>query len=216
MIARLASLRRQQEGFTLIELMVVVAIIALLTTVAVPWLSEATRRAKGSVGKTDLYTFSGAMERVYLDDGSYPNDMKMIRDTKKYVRQSTTFKNRFGNPYILITNYDLDADTNTAGNQTQAATWYILVDPGNASDGSVLTLTCTDSSGAATPSNWTYNVKLVTSAAPQNVDKDTTYTAGAGEPAFAAMGTLADSHTPCSVASTSAGFDANSATVIRN
>ncbi|HYF93622.1 MAG TPA: prepilin-type N-terminal cleavage/methylation domain-containing protein [Symbiobacteriaceae bacterium] len=205
MLNRLVSLRREQKGFTLIELMVVVAIIALLTTLAVPWLSAAIRKAKGGVGATELYTFSGAMERSSLDDevGNYPEDLADMK-TKGYVRPSTTFKNRFGNPYIMVTQGD---DASTAGvDESATRTWYVLVDPGNAKPGSDITLKCTKADGTTPWPNATGYSITIGSTFPQNSPWTTNATGPDNE------------QVKCSITgdSTDKGFDAGTANVVRN
>lgn len=62
------------KAFTLIELLIVVAIIAILAAIAVPNFLEAQTRAKVARSKNDLRTLALALESYMLDCGSYPND----------------------------------------------------------------------------------------------------------------------------------------------
>lgn len=63
----------QRKAFTIIELLVVVAIIALLVTILVPALSHAKRQAKILAVNSDLYQIGLALE-MYMDDhnGKHP------------------------------------------------------------------------------------------------------------------------------------------------
>jgi prepilin-type N-terminal cleavage/methylation domain-containing protein len=63
--------RRQNAAFTLIELLITVAIIAILAAVAVPNFLEAQTRAKISRVKTDLRTLATAIE-AYSVDNNHP------------------------------------------------------------------------------------------------------------------------------------------------
>ena len=63
--------RKQQLGFTLIELMIVVAIVAILAAIAYPSYQnqvQKTRRADAQAGLTELAQF---MERYYTSNGRY-------------------------------------------------------------------------------------------------------------------------------------------------
>ena len=62
------------QAFTLIELLIVVAIIAILALIAVPNFLEAQTRAKVSRAKTDLRTYTTALEAYFVDWNSYVND----------------------------------------------------------------------------------------------------------------------------------------------
>ena len=65
-------LGRSQDGFTLIELMVVILIIGLLATIVVQNLRGATDKAKRVKAQADISTIKTALDRYYLDNGSYP------------------------------------------------------------------------------------------------------------------------------------------------
>lgn len=60
------------RAFTLIELLIVVAIIAILAAVAVPNFLEAQVRAKVARVKTDMRTLATAIETYRLDNTGYP------------------------------------------------------------------------------------------------------------------------------------------------
>jgi prepilin-type N-terminal cleavage/methylation domain-containing protein len=61
-----------QNAFTLIELLIVVAIIAILAALAVPNFLEAHVRSKVSRAKADLRSIAGAIEIYRLDQSRYP------------------------------------------------------------------------------------------------------------------------------------------------
>jgi type IV pilus assembly protein PilE len=58
-------------GFTLIELMIVVAVVALLATVAYPAYTDSVRKARRSDARTALVTASQMMERYNTDKNTY-------------------------------------------------------------------------------------------------------------------------------------------------
>ncbi len=59
------------KAFTLIELLIVVAIIGILAAIAVPNFLNAQLKAKIAGTQSDLRTFVGAMQQYHLDNGSY-------------------------------------------------------------------------------------------------------------------------------------------------
>ncbi len=61
-----------KKAFTLIELLIVVAIIAILAAIAVPNFLEAQTRAKISRVQSDQRTYATALETYYIDNNSYP------------------------------------------------------------------------------------------------------------------------------------------------
>lgn len=62
------------KAFTLIELLIVVAIIAILAAIAVPNFLEAQTRSKVSRMKSDMRTFATALESYAVDNQKYPMD----------------------------------------------------------------------------------------------------------------------------------------------
>jgi general secretion pathway protein G len=66
------SRRYNQDGFTLIEIMVVILILGLLATIVVQSLRGAADKAKKVKAQADLSEFKTALDRFYLDNGYYP------------------------------------------------------------------------------------------------------------------------------------------------
>jgi general secretion pathway protein G len=64
--------RSNQDGFTLIEIMVVILILGLLATIVVQSLRGATDKAKRVKAQADISEIKTGLDRYYLDSGSYP------------------------------------------------------------------------------------------------------------------------------------------------
>ncbi|HLE60627.1 MAG TPA: prepilin-type N-terminal cleavage/methylation domain-containing protein [Thermoanaerobaculaceae bacterium] len=62
-------------GFTLIELIVVVAIIGILATIAVPAMRTAPQRAREAALKEDLFTLRSCLDQFHADRGRYPTSL---------------------------------------------------------------------------------------------------------------------------------------------
>ena len=67
--------RKQDAGFTLVELMIVMAIIAILMMVAVPRFAASVRMAREAVLKEDLFTIRGAIDSYTLDKQKAPQSL---------------------------------------------------------------------------------------------------------------------------------------------
>ena len=67
------SRRYNQDGFTLIEIMVVILILGLLATIVVQSLRGAADKAKHVKAQADLAELKTALDRYYLDNGYYPS-----------------------------------------------------------------------------------------------------------------------------------------------
>ena len=64
--------RRNQDGFTLIEIMVVILILGLLATIVVQSLRGAADKAKRTKAQADISELKTGLDRFYLDNGFYP------------------------------------------------------------------------------------------------------------------------------------------------
>jgi len=76
---------RRFPGFTLIELMVVMALIVVLAAVGLTLYQNSVIRAKESVLKEDLFRMRDAIDQYYADKGKYPGTLQdLVSD--KYLR----------------------------------------------------------------------------------------------------------------------------------
>ncbi len=76
----------QAKGFTLVELLVVLAIIALLVSIAAPRYFKSVEKSKEAVLKQDLSTMRDALDKYYGDTGKYPESLDDLV-SKKYLRK---------------------------------------------------------------------------------------------------------------------------------
>ena len=77
---------RGAAGFTLIELMVVLSLIALLLTLAIPRYFTAVDNGRISVQRQNVATIRDAIDKFYGDQGKYPESLEELV-VKRYLRQ---------------------------------------------------------------------------------------------------------------------------------
>lgn len=68
------TVRNNQQGFTIIELLVVIVVIAILVALTLPNLFSAQTRARDTQRKNDLKNVKTQLETYYNDNNSYPTD----------------------------------------------------------------------------------------------------------------------------------------------
>lgn len=78
-----AGIRR---GFTLIEMMVVLTLIAMLLTLAIPRYFAALDNGRQSVQRQNVATIRDAIDKFYGDQGKYPDSLDELV-AKRYLRQ---------------------------------------------------------------------------------------------------------------------------------
>ena len=75
----------KRNGFTLVELMVVLAVIALLLSVVVPDYMGKMRRAEEAVLQQNLALMRDSLDKHYADTGKYPTSLEDLV-AKHYLR----------------------------------------------------------------------------------------------------------------------------------
>ena len=99
----LTKLNRKHAGFTLVEIMIVVAIIALLAAIAVPGFLRARKRSQASKILNDLRMIDAAVDQYAIETNKKSNDTVAVGDWTNYVKKGSilynTGANLFGTAY---------------------------------------------------------------------------------------------------------------------
>src|SRR5579859_6132902 len=102
----LAARRRNHpdDGFTLIELMVVVLIIAILIAIAIPTFLGARSRAQDRAAQSSLRNALTAAKTIYTDQSSYgqatSTDLPAIEPSLTYVAGNVASADQAGPPAV--------------------------------------------------------------------------------------------------------------------
>ena len=73
--------KKNEKGFTLIELMIVIAIIGILAAIAIPQFSAYRRRSFNSAANADLRNAATAQEAWYVDNARYCSTITLLTGT---------------------------------------------------------------------------------------------------------------------------------------
>lgn len=82
----MASRTRTQHGFTLMELLVVMTIIAILATIGLAGYRHKTTLAREAVLKEDLFQVRHSLEQYRADRGKLPSSLQPLKDLG-YLRE---------------------------------------------------------------------------------------------------------------------------------
>jgi len=114
----LRKLHSKRTGFTLVEIMIVVAIIALLAAIAVPGFLRARKRSQASKILNDLRMIDGAVDQYAIETGRKSGDTVAVADWTTYLKKDSILYNTgqdlFGDDYGVQTVDTLPAVPSTA------------------------------------------------------------------------------------------------------
>jgi type IV pilus assembly protein PilE len=101
-----------KNGFTLIELMITIAIIGILAAIAYPSYQDSVRKTRRAEAKAIMFEYASFAERVYTESNSYATATKVaaaLSDSSFYTFNPTTLTaNTFVITAAAINNQAID------------------------------------------------------------------------------------------------------------
>lgn len=102
-------LHSHRHGFTIVELMIVVAVIALLAGMAVPSYTRARKRAQATRILEDLRMLDYALDRWAIENNKSVGDTATLSDLQPFIKTGSPlynqgidlFGNSFGNTFSV-------------------------------------------------------------------------------------------------------------------
>ncbi|MEM1173184.1 MAG: pilin [Pseudomonadota bacterium] len=137
---------KKQQGFTLIELMIVVAIIGILAAIAIPAYQDYTIRAQISEGLSLAGGAKTAIAEFYQDSGAFPND-----NTSAGISNSNEIQGKYVSDVAVGTNGVITISYGQADANANIGNGQVTLTPDDGNPGSV-TWECDGAGGL--PDKW--------------------------------------------------------------
>jgi prepilin-type N-terminal cleavage/methylation domain-containing protein len=136
-------MNKRRGGFTLIELMIVVAVIGILAAIAIPKFAELVRKSSEGASKGNLASVRSAISVYYGDmEGQYPTQIAGLTIAGRYLTSV---------PFSKTPSYHADTSTESDGvliAAMDAGGWYFDNVPGDSGAGTlIVACTHTDTKG---------------------------------------------------------------------
>jgi len=128
---------RRDAGYTLMELLIVLAILGLLTAIATPFVLRYFDHAKLSTARTEISNISAGLDLFKLDVGRYPGTQEGLQAlltappgaenwNGPYIKKAVGMKDPWGHPYKYLSpghhgEFDLYS-SGPRGDETDGAT----------------------------------------------------------------------------------------------
>lgn len=91
----------KQRGFSLVELMIVVVVIAILASIALPSYQDYVKKSRARAATADLMALSVAVENYFQRELKYPDDLRKVTTWKDADSDFFTYNLSPNNTYPL-------------------------------------------------------------------------------------------------------------------
>ena len=136
MMSRMVN--RKSKGFTLIEMLIVIVVIAILALIVIPRLLGAGRKAKEATLRGDLHQIRNSIQQFEADCGDYPSALAQLMTVPSAGNGGGGIAldvNGWQGPYLRTPDSNLPKDPFTES----STTWSYTASTGHVASGSTLT-----------------------------------------------------------------------------
>lgn len=133
------TLNRKQEGFTIVELLIVIVVIGILAALVITTFTGIQKKARDTERTTDIKALHGQIEAYYAQNGRYPiltdvqnntwlgNNLKGLDVEAAHDPKGAAGNNVAGAAAANVYSYAVTNDAGTAcDNSTSDCTKYVL------------------------------------------------------------------------------------------
>lgn len=101
------SLKRKEQGFTIVELLIVIVVIGILAALVITTFTGIQQKARNTERETDIKALYGMVEAYYAVNGKYPtlanmNDATWRSTNMKGLDQEALKDPKSNNSYALV------------------------------------------------------------------------------------------------------------------
>lgn len=104
-----------KKGFTLIEMLVVIGILAILVGAGMATFSSATKKAQKAKGQELVHNVAVALEKIYQEEGAWPRQIIAASDSEKGLDETVAYA--LASRKAMTLSYDKDMKKTTALDQ---------------------------------------------------------------------------------------------------
>ena len=95
----ISKVRNNKSAFTLVEIMIVVAIIGLLAALAIPGFVKARKQSQGRRIINDARQMDAAIDQWALENGKKDGDAVVVSEAQTYMKTTWPVNDLLNNPY---------------------------------------------------------------------------------------------------------------------